>query len=178
MILVLAATTGVHAQPLTERTIVIAGATLHFSIRAFAAEAQLADAAATPEPTSALNTAKLLNQHLSAGRIEDAALLSTAPRRRFEVLRDYRQAVGEDEFRQVYAQYFLPENRLVAEVIMAGHSLLVWHMKRNDRYAGQYYVQVEGKVLMDDTPSETRTRLSRVLDAIRTGKMPVPSGLI
>lgn len=172
----LAAITPTSAQPLTVRTLESAGETLHFSIHAFPAEAQRVDPATPTEPTSALNTAKLLNQYLLAGQIEDAALLSTAPRRRFEVLRDYWQSVGEDGFKQVYAQYFLPENRLVAEVNMSGHSLLVWHLKSNGHYAGQYFVQIEGKVLMDDTPSETRTRLSRVLEAIRTGKISVPSG--
>lgn len=166
--------TGANAQPLADHTFEVAGETLHFSIRGFPPNAQHVEPDAPLEPTSALNTAKLLNRFMTAGRIEDAALLSNAPRRRFEVLRDYRQAVGEEGFRQVYAQYFLPENRLIAEVGMAGHSLLVWHLKSKDRYAGQYYVRVEGKMLMDDTPGETRTRLARLLDAIRAGKLAVP----
>jgi hypothetical protein len=62
----------------------------------------------------------------------------------------------------------------VAEVIMGTHSLLVWHLRDGDRYAGQYYARVEGKVLMDDVPSEARFRLRRVLEAIRAGKMPLP----
>lgn len=165
---------GADAQPLADHRLEIAGETLHFSIRGFPANAQHAEPDAPLEPTSALNTAKLLNRFMTAGRIEDAALLSNAPRRRFEVLRDYRQAVGEEGFRQVYAEYFLPENRLVAEVTMAGHTLLVWHLKSKDRYAGQYYVRVEEKMLMDDIPGETRTRLARLLDAIRTGKLAVP----
>lgn len=168
------ATIGANAQPLADHTLEVAGETLHFSIRGFPPNAQHVEPDAPLEPSSALNTAKLLNRFMTAGRIEDAALLSNAPRRRFEVLRDYRQAVGEEGFRHVYAQYFLPENRLVAEVTMADHSLLVWHLKSRDRYAGQYYVRVEEKMLMDDTPGETRTRLARLLDAIRTGKLAVP----
>lgn len=171
------AAVGAGAQPLADHSIEVAGETLHFTIRGFPPNAQHVEPDTPLEPTSALNTAKLLNRFMTAGRLEDAALLSNAPRRRFEVLREYRQAVGEEGFRQVYTEYFLPENRLVAEVTMAGHSLLVWHLKSRDRYAGQYYVRVEGKMLMDDTPGETRTQLARLLDAIRSGKLAIPISL-
>ena len=33
-------------------------------------------------------------KHLAEGNLEQAAALSNAPKRRFEVLRDYRDAVG------------------------------------------------------------------------------------
>jgi hypothetical protein len=162
------------AQPLADRTAQVDGETLHFSIRTFAPGAHLPDAETQLEPTSALNTARLLNQYLTAGKVEDAAMLSTAPRRRFEVLRDYKSAVGEEDFRQVYSRYFEPGHRLVAEVVMGAHSLLVWRLPGNDRYAGQYYRQVEGKVLMDDAPSEARLRLRRILEAIRAGRIVLP----
>ncbi len=164
-----------QGQPLAERSITLDGETLHYSIRAFPSDAQAIDPAAEPEPTTALNTAKLLSLHLTAGKVEDAALLSTAPRRRFEVLSDYKGAVGDEDFKQVYAQYFQPQNRLVAEVIMGPHSLLVWHLRETDRYAGQYYVQVEGKVLLDDVPSIERFRLRRLMEGIRAGKVPLPT---
>ena len=164
-----------QGQPLADQTVVLDGETLHYSIRAFPPDAQKVDPAAEPEPTSALNTAKLLSLHLTAGKVEDAAMLSTAPRRRFEVLRDYQGAVGDEDFKQVYSQYFQPQNRLVAEVLMGPHSLLVWHLRENDRYAGQYYVQVEGKVFMDDMPSIERFRLRRILEGIRAGKVPLPT---
>ena len=165
----------VSAQPLAERTVELDGETLHYSIRMFAPGVQLSDPSVTLAPTNALNTAKLLNQHLTAGDIEDAALLSNAPRRRFEVLRDYKLSVSDDGFKQVFTEYFYPENRLLAEVAMGAHSLLVWRMREGERYAGQYYVKVGGKVLMDDAPSETRSRLRRVLEAIRTGILPLPA---
>ena len=164
-----------QGQPLADQTVVLDGETLHYSIRAFPPDAQKVDPAAELEPTTALNTAKLLSLHLTAGKVEDAAMLSTAPRRRFEVLRDYQGAVGDEDFKQVYSQYFQPQNRLVAEVLMGPHSLLVWHLRENDRYAGQYYVQVEGKVFMDDMPSIERFRLRRILEAIRAGKVPLPT---
>ena len=165
----------VQGQPLAEQSVELDGETLRFLIRAFAPDTQVFDPAVVPEPTTALNTARLLSVYLTAGKVEDAAMLSTAPRRRFEVLRDYQGAVGDEDFKQVYSQYFQPQNRLVAEVLMGSHSLLVWHLRENDRYAGQYYVQVEGKVFMDDVPSTERSRLRRILEAIRAGKVPLPN---
>ncbi len=131
---------------------------------------KLLDAAAAPE-ASAQQTANRVLRHLADGDIEQAALLSNAPRRRYEVLREYRASVGEDEFKRVFAQYFAPENRLLAEVALGEHRLLVWDLgEAGHRLAGQYYVEVEGKFLMDDAPSEKRTQLRRVLEAYRTGK--------
>ncbi len=43
---------------------------------------------------------------------------------------------------------------------------LLWDLGEiGHRLAGQYYVEVEGKFLMDDVPSEKRTQLRRVLEA-------------
>jgi len=138
-----------------------AGETLRYSVL---------DATA-PSALSAWETAKRLLHYLADGDIEQAALLSNAPRRRYEVLREYQGSVGEDEFRRVFAQYFLPENRLVAEVALDAHRLLVWDLgKAEHRLAGQYYVEVEGRFLMDDVPSEKRAQLRRVLEAYRIGK--------
>jgi hypothetical protein len=131
---------------------------------------KLLDAAATPG-ASARQTANRVLRHLADGDIEQAALLSNAPRRRYGVLREYRASVGEDEFKRAFAQYFVPENRLMAEVALGEHRLLVWDLgEAGHRLAGQYYVEVEGKFLMDDVPSEKRTQLRRVLEAYRTGK--------
>jgi len=166
--------TAAFAQPFAEQTFELNGQVLRYSIRAFGPGANLVEPAAALEPVSALDTAKLLNRFLVAGNIEEAALLSNAPRRRFEVLRDYRASIGEDGFRQVYAEYFLPENRVVAEVSMGNHSLLVWHLRANNRYAGQFYIQIDGKFYVDDRPGATRTALRRLLDAIREGRLPLP----
>ena len=126
-------------------------------------------------PTSALDAAKLLNLHLSTGDIEEAALLSNSPRRRFEVLQDYRQSVGEEEFKRVFTQYFFPENRLLAEIGIGPHRLLIWELKdgaaQSSGLAGLYFVEVEGRYLIDDVPNQTRANLRRVLQAYRTGKI-------
>jgi len=165
---------GALAQPLAEHTIDLNGEKLRYAIRAFPAEANRIDPEARLEPGTALDTAKLLNRHLASGAIEDAALLSNSPRRRFEVLRDYKDAVGDDGFKEVFTEYFDPENRVVAEVMMDGHSLLVWYLKAANRYAGQFYVNVAGKVYVDDMPNPTRQALRRVLEGIRTGQVLLP----
>jgi len=134
------------------------------------AEAHLQAAGVPLAPDSALHTAKLLAKHLSSGDIEEAALLSNEPRRRFQVLSEYRDAVGEEAFRQIFARYFDPGNRLVAEILLPPHSLLIWRLEGEKHLAGQYYVQVEDRWLTDDVPSATRTRLRRVLERFRAAE--------
>lgn len=139
-----------------------------YLLRSHGPSAHLYDASAALAPDTPLNTSKLLNRHLSAGSIEEASLLSNAPKRRFEVLRDYRESIGEDEFKRVFTRYFFPENRLLAEVVIAPHALLIWRLNDESHLAGQYYVRIENRWLMDDVPSETRTKLRRVLESFRT----------
>jgi len=123
---------------------------------------------------SAYGTAKLLLKHLAAGDIEAAARLSNAPSRRYEVLRDYRAKLGEEEFKRVFGQYFDPQNRLVAEYALGPRRLLIWDLGEAAHHlAGQYYIEIDGgKFLMDDAPSEERSRLRRVLQNYRRGKAP------
>jgi hypothetical protein len=118
---------------------------------------------------SALATARALLAHLAAGKIEEAAALSNAPQRRYEVLRDYRASVGEEEFKRVFSQYLQPENRVIAEVALGPRRLLIWELGGAGRHlAGQYYVEVnEAVFLMDDLPSEERSKLRQVLEAYR-----------
>ena len=163
-----------HAQTEASRALELdAGGRVAYTLRTHPADAHLARPAGELAPNSALNTAKLLNLHLSSGDIEEAALLSNAPRRRFEVLREYRDAVGEEEFKRVFAQYFYPENRLLAEIAIGNHRLLIWNLKDGgSRIAGQYFVEIEGRYLVDDVPNDTRTSLRWVLEAYRSGKLP------
>jgi hypothetical protein len=120
-----------------------------------------ADAAQSAQPVAAK-----LREHLAAGNLEEAALLSTAPRRRFEVLRQYQEAVGESEFRRVFGEY---PRTPVAEVAMGERRLLVW--KLDQGIAGQYYVRIEGRFLLDDAPNPERAELKKLLDAYRAGKL-------
>lgn len=121
---------------------------------------------------SASETAQRMLSLLGEGKIDDAATLSNAPQRRREVLRDYRDAVGEAEFRRVFAQYASPPNRLVAEVVIGERHLLVWDLAdAGHRLAGQYFVRAAGEFLLDDVPNEQRSRLQRVLGAYRQGRI-------
>lgn len=162
-----------HAQTEEARTLDVDGsASVEYTLRRHPAGAQLAPPAKDLAPTSALDAAKLLNLHLAAGDLEEAALLSNSPKRRYEVLRGYRAAVGEEEFKRVFAQYLTPANQLVAEIAIDRHRLLVWDLREGaTRIAGQYFVEVDGKYLIDDVPNDVRTRLRWVLEAYRSGKL-------
>jgi hypothetical protein len=170
---VLFSTTALHAQSEEARTLELdGGASIAYTLVSHPAGAHLDRPVEPLAPTSALNTSKLLNLHLSTGDIEEAALLSNAPRRRFEVLRDYRESVGENEFKRVFAQYFVPENRLLAEIAIDRHRLLVWDLQQGaTRIAGQFFVEIEGRYLIDDVPNDVRTRLRWVLEAYRSGRI-------
>jgi len=161
-----------QAQTEEARTLQVeGGASIPYVVRVYPADAQFAQPTKDLAPKSALDTARLLNLHLTAGDLEEAALLSNAPRRRFEELRNFQEAHGEEEFKRVFAEYFAPENRLVAEIVIGQHSLLVWDQKRASRIAGQFFVNVEGRCFVDDVPSDTRTRLRWILEAYRSGKL-------
>ena len=159
------------AQGVEQRSFETEGETLHYTLRTHPAEANRFDFPAQLSPGSALDTARLLNQYLAAGKLEDAALLSNAPKRRYEVLQDYRGEVGEEGFRRVFGEYFYPENRFAAEIAIGEHTLLIWHLARTDRYAGLFFRQIDGRSLIDDVPSETRSQLRRLLEAYRAGQI-------
>jgi hypothetical protein len=117
---------------------------------------------------SARPAALRILKHLAAGELEAAAALSNAPQRRLEVLRGFRNAVGEEAFKQLFARYFAPENRIVMEAAIGPHRLLVWDLGEADhQLVGQYFVEVGGAFFMDDVPSAERRRLQRVLEAQR-----------
>lgn len=145
-----------HAQ---ERSIELGGETLHYSMRA------------DPADGGALATARELARDLAAGDIKAAAMLSNAPQRRYEVLREYRDWVGPDEFKRVYAQYFSPRSRVVAEISIGRHCLLVWKLDGTDHLAGQFYAEIGGRYWLDDVPGVERARLRRLLEAYREGKL-------
>jgi hypothetical protein len=113
---------------------------------------------------SAQSVAVQLLTHLAAGEIDEAAQLSNEPARRSEVLRDYLARVGEAEFRRVYAQYLAPQNRVVAEIALGPRRLIIWDLETaGHRLAGQYYIEADGRFLMDDRPGPERLALQRVL---------------
>ena len=107
-------------------------------------------------------------QHLAEGDIEAAAAMSNAPQRRREVLQSFRESIGEDGFKQLFARYFAPQNRLVAEVALGPRRLLIWDLgEAGNQLAGQYYIEADGKFLLDDVPDPERAQLQQVLQAYR-----------
>jgi len=136
---------------------------------AAAASAQSPDYRTITDPAeSAQPVALEILKHLAAGELERAAELSNAPGRRLEVLHQFMSSVGKEEFRRLFARYFAPQNRVVLEAAIGARRLLVWDLgEANNQLAGQYYIQRDGKFLMDDIPSEERSRLQRVLEAMR-----------
>jgi hypothetical protein len=134
-----------------------------------AAAAGAADYRLVTNPAeSAKESATRLLGLLAEGDIEAAARLSNAPERRYEVLRDYRAQVGEEEFKRVYARYFEPSNRLMAEAAIGKRRLLVWQLgQAGGQLAGQFFVEVDGRFVLDDVPSPERQRLERVLREYR-----------
>jgi hypothetical protein len=122
-------------------------------------------------PSSALGAAKLVTLHLSEGNLEEAALLSNAPKARYARLRERLEGWGAADFERAYARYFDPQNRIVGEAAIGVHRLLMWYLKDTDYLTGYFFVEVDGRLLLDDIPNETRARLRRVLDAYRSGRV-------
>lgn len=119
-------------------------------------------------PWSARDTALAFLRYLAHGELEAAASLSNAPQQRLEVLRAYQRNVGEAEFKRLYGRYFAPENRLLAEAAIGNHRLLVWDLGEANNYlAGQFFVQADGRFLLNDVPSAERQNLQRLLEAYR-----------
>jgi hypothetical protein len=153
-----------------------------FGVRAVIISALLAGCAAAPPrelppyrevldiADSARPTAERLLQHLAAGDIEAAAALSNAPTERAELLRAYRDRVGESEFRRVFAEYAAKPVR--REIAIGERRLVMWDL--DGPLGAQYFVRAGERFLLDDVPSAERTELRRVLSAYRAGR-PKPS---
>lgn len=119
----------------------------------------------TDPAESARPVAMQILKHLAAGEIEAAAALSNAPQRRLEVLRSFRNSVGEEEFKRLFGRYFVPENRIVMEAAIGKRRVLIWDLgEAGNQLAGQYYVEADGRFVMDDIPNEERAKLQRVLE--------------
>mgnify|MGYP001617595761 CR=1 FL=1 len=73
---------GTASQVAEERSIEIEGETLRYTLRAHPAGTHRVGPADQLSPVNAFDTLKLLNQYLVGGKIEEAALLSNAPKRR------------------------------------------------------------------------------------------------
>jgi hypothetical protein len=177
MLLALAA----HAQTEEIRTLAREdGTSVTYRLRTHPPDAHLLRPDTKPVPTSALESAKLIIFHLADGDIEQAALLSNSPRRRYEELANFKKTYGDDQFKRIFAEYFDPKNSVAAEIVVDNRSLLIWKLSSASKagtpafhYAGQYFVQIDGAYLIDDVPNDQRTRLRWVLEAYRSGSIPL-----
>jgi hypothetical protein len=96
--------------------------------------------------------------------------LSNAPDRRRAVLRDYHAAVGEAEFRRIFAQY--AAQRVIAEIAIGERRLIVRDLGDAEHHlGGQYFIRTPAGFVLDDVPGEERSRLARVLAAYRAGRI-------
>jgi hypothetical protein len=120
---------------------------------------------------SARPAARRLLEHLAAGDIDAAATLSNAPEQRAELLRAYRDRVGESEFRRVFAEY--AAKPVVREIAIGDRRLVMWDL--DGPLGAQYFVRSGNRFLLDDVPSAERSELRRVLAAYRAQRVK-PSG--
>ena len=148
------------------------GSRIRYTLRTFAPDANLLETAAELAPTDPLSAAKLVTRHLAAGRLEEASLLSNAPKARFARLRESFTGWSEADFARAFGRYFAPGNRIVGDAAIGNHRLLMWYLKDTDHVTGYFFVEVDGRLLIDDVPSEARANLRRVLDAHRSGRAP------
>jgi hypothetical protein len=147
-----------------ERSIEVGGKTLRYTL------VQSGD----PVP-SALSAAREILRLLAEGQIAQAASFSNAPGRRQEVLQDYRASVGEEGFKRIFARYARSPVR--AEIAIGPHRLIIRDLEdAASSLAGQYYVEVDGRFVMDDVPNETRADLRRILQSYRKAARPSSSG--
>jgi len=117
---------------------------------------------------SARPTAERILKHLAAGDIDAAAALSNAPERRAQVLRDYRDQVGDAEFRRIFTEYASrPAKR---EIAIGDRRLVMWDL--DGPLGAQYFVRVGERFVLDDVPSEERSELRRVLNSFRRASAP------
>lgn len=120
---------------------------------------------------SARTAAERILQHLAAGDIDAAAALSNAPQQRAELLRAYRDRVGEAEFRRVFAGY--ASRPVVREIAIGERRLVMWDL--DSQLGAQYFVRAGDAFVLDDVPSAERTELRRVLERERRQR-PRPAG--
>ncbi len=93
-------------------------------------------------------------------------MLSNHPERRREELDRYRRTVGEAEFRRVFSEY--RRQPILEEIAIGPHRLVIRRLvEGGGELAGQYFVEKDGRLLLDDEPSEGRARLRKVLEERR-----------
>jgi hypothetical protein len=137
-----------------------------------APNAHLLDPRQALQPNSALNTAKLAVRYLSEGKLEEVALLSNAPKARFERLREALNGWAPEDFRRTYGPFFSEDSWIVGELADGPHHLIVWRRGDIGDVVGYLLVEIDGRYFLDDVPSPQRSRLRRALESLRAGEGP------
>lgn len=164
-----------HAQTAGSQGLKLAdGRTVDFTLRTPPPGAVTIPPAGTLAPKDAFDAARLLISDLARGRIEDAALLSNAPKQRYRLLRDAYSGWNAGDYARAYARYFVAPNRIVAEASIGPHHLVLWKLQDIDYLAGYFFMDIDGKTYLDDWPGPTRADLEQLLQAYRSGKLKLP----
>jgi hypothetical protein len=121
---------------------------------------------------SARPTAERILKYLAAGEIDAAAALSNAPERRAQVLRDYRDRVGEAEFRRIFSEY--ASRPVQREIAIGERHALIWDIGAD--LGAQYFVRAGDNFVLDDVPNAERSELRRVVLAYRSGRLKPSAG--
>jgi len=148
------------------------GERIEYTIRTYSADAHRLPSHGSADASDALDAARRITRLLAAGELEDVSLLSNAPKARFDRLREAFGDWTKDEFERAFGRYFNAENRILGDAAIGRHRLLMWYLKDSDHVTAYYFVDVDGRLLLDDAPSETRAKLRRVLEAYRAGRAP------
>jgi hypothetical protein len=84
----------------------------------------------------------------------------------------FQASVGEEGFKKLFSTWLQPGNAPIAEAAIGDYRLLIWTLHTEERITGEFYVAVDGRMLIDDGRSTTRTQLRQILDAVRAGWIP------
>lgn len=164
-----------HARTAQALSLTLAdGRRIDYTLRTFPPSASPIASGTKLAPANAFDAARLLISRLARGRIEDAALLSNAPKQRYRLLHEAYAGWKPEDFARAYGRYFVPPNRIVAEASIGEHHLVLWKLQDIDYLAGYFFMDIDGKTYLDDWPSPARAELEQLLQAYRSGKLPLP----
>jgi len=118
--------------------------------------------------TSALACSFSIYNLLAKGDIQGAAKLSVSPSKAAEKWTNYRERIGDEDFKKMMADYFSSGNVAIAELYLGDDTMLV--VKTEDGPVAQFYQKRGGKYLMTDEPTSGKI-LGRVLNMLREGRI-------
>lgn len=121
--------------------------------------------------SGAIATSLALYRALTTGDMEKVAALSNDPEKTVEKYRQYRERLGDADFRKMFTSYFDGSSTYTHELTIGSHHLLLIEDTDNAALAAQFYEARDGKFLVDEKPSPERDQLGKLFMAIREGKL-------